>query len=435
MAGRMTRLQKITILAAVIGNGLEWYNFMLYGVFAAVIARLYFPTENPLTSLLLSLATFGAGFFMRPLGGILLGIYSDRVGRKPALGLTIMLMCIGTVIIAVTPTYATIGLAAPLLLVLARLLQGFSTGGEMGNATAYMRDYAPPERRAYFFSWVYASSGLFIGLGLAVGTLVSALFSHDALYAWGWRIPFVLGLVIGPVGYVMRTRIPEPPAMLRSEQRHGRPLQHVLTHHLREAFATGALFVLSTICTYVLLVYTPIYTVHTLKLPQIDGFYATILGTVCIGVLTPVVGRLVDRFGPKPFLRGSALLLIVLAWPMFSYVNAGPTFAGLLVFQVVFAVVIAGYQGAILTGIGLMFPARTLATGLSLADNIAVAVFGGSAAFIITSLIALTGSHMVPAAYLTVGALIGLWGTLTVPGSGLRTPQVTADPIRQPVEH
>ncbi len=181
----MTRQQRLTIVAAVIGNGLEWYNFMLYGVFAAVIAHLYFPTKSGLTSLLLSLGTFGVGFFMRPVGGVLLGIYSDKVGRKQALAMTIMLMCIGTLLIAVTPTYATIGLAAPLLLVLARLLQGFSTGGEMGNATAYMRDYAPPERRAHFFSWVYASSGLFIGLGLAVGTIFSAIFSHDALYAWG----------------------------------------------------------------------------------------------------------------------------------------------------------------------------------------------------------------------------------------------------------
>ena len=312
----MTRQQRLTIVAAVIGNGLEWYNFMLYGVFAAVIAHLYFPTKSGLTSLLLSLGTFGVGFFMRPVGGVLLGIYSDKVGRKQALAMTIMLMCIGTLLIAVTPTYATIGLAAPLLLVLARLLQGFSTGGEMGNATAYMRDYAPPERRAHFFSWVYASSGLFIGLGLAVGTIFSAIFSHDALYAWGCMVR----------GWW--TRIPDPPASQQTSQVEGRPLQHVLTHHLKESFATGALFVTSTICTYVLAVYTPVYTVHTLKLPQIDGFFATMLGTLIIGCLTPVVGHYVDRYGPKLFLRVSAALLIILAWPMFTYANTSPSFGG-----------------------------------------------------------------------------------------------------------
>ena len=158
------------VMAAVIGNGLEWYNFMLYGVFAAIIARLYFPTANVLTSLLLSLGTFSVGFFVRPLGAAVLGAYSDRHGRKPALSLTIMLMCIGTAMIALMPTYAQIGLAAPILLMVARLMQGFSTGGEMGNATAFMREYAPPRRAGFYVSWVYASSSLFIALGLAVGT-------------------------------------------------------------------------------------------------------------------------------------------------------------------------------------------------------------------------------------------------------------------------
>jgi MHS family proline/betaine transporter-like MFS transporter len=139
----------LAVLAAAIGNGLEWYNFMPYGLFAAVIARLFFPSANPLTSLLLSLGTFAVGFFMRPLGGTLLGIYSDRKGRKAALSLTIMLMCIGTAMIALMPPYARIGIAAPLLLMVARLLQGFSTGGEMGNATAFMREYAPAGRAGF----------------------------------------------------------------------------------------------------------------------------------------------------------------------------------------------------------------------------------------------------------------------------------------------
>ncbi len=207
------------VAAAVIGNGLEWYNFMLYGVFAAIIAKLYFPAANPLTSLLLSLGTFSVGFFMRPLGGTLLGMYSDKMGRKAALSLTIMLMCIGTAMIALMPTYAQIGIAAPLLLLLARLMQGFSTGGEMGNATAFMREYAPEGRTGYYVSWVYASSSLFIALGSAVGTIVSHGFSPEALESWGWRVPFLLGLLIGPVGYVLRTRIADPPEHRRTHDR------------------------------------------------------------------------------------------------------------------------------------------------------------------------------------------------------------------------
>ena len=402
----------LAVIAAVIGNGLEWYNFMIYGVFAAVIARLFFPTADQLTSLLLSLGTFSVGFFMRPLGGALLGMYSDRMGRKAALSLTILLMCSGTAMIALMPTYAQIGVAAPLLLMVARLLQGFSTGGEMGNATAFMREYAPPGRAGFYVSWVYASSSLFIALGLAVGTLVTRGFSPGELEAWGWRVPFLLGLVIGPVGYILRTRIADPPEHRRTHDRAATPFRDVIGKHKREAFASGALITLSTICTYVLLVYTPVYAVRTLHLPQSAGFTATMLGTVTAGVLIPVVGHYVDRFGPRFFLRLAPTLLIILAWPMFVFINDSPSLASLLVYQLVFGAVIALYQGPILTGIGDMFPNRALATGLGLSDNIAVSVFGGTSALVITWLIAATGSHMIPAFYLMAGGCIGLLGTL-----------------------
>ena len=400
------------VIAAVIGNGLEWYNFMLYGVFASIIAKLYFPTANALTSLLLSLGTFAVGFFMRPLGAAVLGAYSDRNGRKAALSLTIMLMCIGTAMIALLPTFAQIGLAAPILLMVARLMQGFSTGGEMGNATAFMREYAPAGRTGYYVSWVYASSSLFIALGSAVGTIVSHGFSPEALESWGWRVPFLLGLLIGPVGYLLRTRIADPPEHRRTHEPTGTPFRDVMTKHPKEAFASGALITLSTICTYTVLIYTPVYAVRALHLPQSAGFTATMVGTITAGVLIPVFGHFVDRLGPRWFLRAAPVLLFALAWPMFAFVNASPSLATLLIYQLVFGVVIAMYQGPILTGIGDMFPNRALATGLGLADNIAVSVFGGTAAFMITSLIALTGSNMVPAFYIMGGAVLGLLGTL-----------------------
>jgi MHS family proline/betaine transporter-like MFS transporter len=333
----------LAVLAAVIGNGLEWYNFMLYGLFAAVIARLFFPAHDPLTSLLLSLGTFSVGFFMRPLGGTLLGMYSDRNGRKAALSLTIMLMCIGTAMIALMPTYAQIGVAAPLLLIVARLLQGFSTGGEMGNATAFMREYAPPGHSGFYVSWVYASSSLFIALGLAVGTLATRGFSPDELEAWGWRVPFLLGLLIGPVGYILRTRIAEPPEHRRTHDPAATPFRDVIHKYPREALASGALITLSTICSYVLLVYTPIYAVRTLHLSQSAGFTATMFGTVVAGGLIPVVGHFVDRVGPRFFLRLAATLLIIAALPMFIFINDSPSLRSLLVYQFVAGVIIALY--------------------------------------------------------------------------------------------
>jgi len=402
----------LAVLAAVIGNGLEWYNFMLYGLFAAVIARLFFPAHDPLTSLLLSLGTFSVGFFMRPLGGTLLGMYSDRNGRKAALSLTIMLMCIGTAMIALMPTYAQIGVAAPLLLIVARLLQGFSTGGEMGNATAFMREYAPPGHSGFYVSWVYASSSLFIALGLAVGTLATRGFSPDELEAWGWRVPFLLGLLIGPVGYILRTRIAEPPEHRRTHDPAATPFRDVIHKYPREALASGALITLSTICSYVLLVYTPIYAVRTLHLSQSAGFTATMFGTVVAGGLIPVIGHFVDRVGPRFFLRLAATLLIIAALPMFIFINDSPSLRSLLVYQFVAGVIIALYQGPILSGIGDMFPNRALATGLGLSDNIAVSVFGGTAALVITWLIALTGSNLIPAFYLMAGGVVGLLGTL-----------------------
>jgi MFS transporter, MHS family, proline/betaine transporter len=403
------------IVAATIGNGLEWYNFTLYGFFAAIIGRSFFPTGNALSSLLLSLATFGVGFFVRPVGGVLLGIYSDRVGRKAALSLTIMLMCFGTAVIACVPSYQTIGPAAPILIVLARMLQGLSTGGEMGNATAFMKEYASARHRAYDLSWVYASSGIFIAFGVGVASLSSWIFGGEALDAWGWRVPFVLGLIIGPVGWYIRARLPDPPRALQTNDIQGSPLREVLARYPTQTLATGALIVLSTVCTYVIHVYTPIYAVRTLKLAASAGFLATTVGNVLTACLTPVGGWLADRFGVRTVMRCSAMLMLVLAYPLFAVVTHAPALWSLLLYQIVFSIVAAAYHGPILAAIDDLFPGRTLATGLALADNIAVAVFGGSAAFIITALMAATGNPMIPAFYLMVGAAIGFAGTLAKP--------------------
>jgi MHS family proline/betaine transporter-like MFS transporter len=203
----LTRQRRRAILATVLGNGLEWFDFTVYSFFAVIIAKLFFPTGNELTSLLLTVATFGVGFFMRPVGGIVLGIYADKVGRKAALSLTILLMAAGTALIGLAPTYSQIGVWAPLLIVAARLLQGFSAGGEMGSATAFLTEYAPPDKRAYYSSWIQSSIGFAVLLGAAVGTFVTARLSADALHSWGWRMPFLIGILIGPVGYFIRSRM------------------------------------------------------------------------------------------------------------------------------------------------------------------------------------------------------------------------------------
>jgi MHS family proline/betaine transporter-like MFS transporter len=412
----LARQRRRAILATVLGNGLEWFDFTVYSFFAVIIAKLFFPTGNELTSLLLTVATFGVGFFMRPVGGIVLGIYSDKVGRKAALSLTILLMAAGTALIGLAPAYSQIGIWAPVLIVLARLLQGFSAGGEMGSATAFLTEYAPPEKRAYYSSWIQSSIGFAVLLGAAVGTFVTAWLSADALHSWGWRMPFLIGILIGPVGYFIRSRMDETPAFMAvaEEAKKDSPLAEVLQNFPRETFASFSMVILWTACTYVLLFYMPTYSVRTLHLPQAQGFLAGMLGGLMIMCFSPVVGWLADLYGRRRFLSGAAAAILLLAWPMFVYINRAPGLTSLLVFQGIFGLLIAAYTGPILAAFAELFPTKVLSTGLSVAYNFAVTIFGGFAPFFITWLIASTGSNMAPAIYVMIAAAISLIGTFYV---------------------
>ncbi|AWV03380.1 MFS transporter [Burkholderia sp. JP2-270] len=401
------------IVATVIGNGLEWFDFTVYSFFAVIIAKLFFPTGNELTSVLLTVATFGVGFFMRPVGGIVLGVYADKVGRKAALSLTILLMAAGTALIGIAPTYEQAGIAAPLLIVVARLLQGFSAGGEMGGATAFLTEYAPPEKRAYYSSWIQSSIGFAVLLGAATGTFVTTSLDTQALHSWGWRLPFLLGIIVGPVGYFIRSHIDETPAFsaVEAQAKESSPLKEVLSTYPRETFASFSMVILWTVCTYVLLFYMPTYSVRTLHLPQSTGFAAGMVGGLMIMCCSPIVGRLADVWGRRVFLSGSALAILVLAWPMFAWINHAPGFTSLIVFQAVFGVLIAVYTGPILAAFAELFPTKVLSTGLSVAYNFAVTIFGGFAPFLITWLIARTGSNMAPAFYVILAAAVSFVGT------------------------
>lgn len=399
------------IIATVIGNGLEWFDFTVYSFFAVIIAKLFFPTGNDLTSLLLAVATFGVGFVMRPVGGIILGVYADRVGRKAALSMTILLMALGTTIIGLAPTYEQIGLFAPMLIVIARLMQGFSAGGEMGGATAFLTEYAPEKQRAFYSSWIQASIGVAVLLGAAVGTFVTSSLSTEALHSWGWRLPFLMGIIIGPVGYYIRHHLDETPTFRETTDKSDSPLAEVFGKYPRETAASFSMVILWTVCTYVLLFYMPTYAIKVLNVPQTSGFIAGMVGGLAILVFAPIVGRLADRYGRRILLSSSALIIFVLAYPMFVYINQSPGLVSLLVFQLVFGVLIATYTGPILAAFSEMFPAKVLSTGLSVAYNFAVTIFGGFASFIITWLIASTGSTMAPAFYVMIAAAISFVGT------------------------
>lgn len=393
------------VVATSIGNALEWFDLVVYGFFAVVIAKLFFPAGNETVSLLLTLGTFGVSFFMRPLGAIVIGAYADRAGRKAALTLSILLMMLGTAIIVVLPSYQTIGIMAPLILVLARLLQGFSAGGEFGSATAFLAEHVP-QRRGFFASWQVASQGLTTLLAAVFGTVLTATLTHEALMSWGWRVPFVFGLLIGPVAYYIRSNVDETPEFLASEPT-ASPLRDTFTNHKARLLIAIGIVVLATVAAYLAL-FMPTYGVKQLGLPPSVSFAAVVLTGAIQMIGAPVVGHLSDKVGRTGVMLVSAALMLVLIYPAFAWLVAAPSAAKLIAVQVMIGVILAGYFGALPGLLSEIFPVSTRTTGMSLAYNIAVTIFGGFGPFIITWLIRETGQKVAPSFYMIFAAVISL---------------------------
>ena len=398
------------IFAAVIGNALEWYDFVIYGFMTVIISRLFFPAESEYASLLIAMATFGVGFFMRPVGGVLIGLYADRRGRKAALQLIILLMTIATAMIAFAPTYAAIGIAAPAIMVLARLLQGAATGGEFASATAFLIESSPPERRGFFGSLQMVGQSIAALSGATAGMLVTQGLTPEQIDDWGWRLPFLFGLLIGPVGLWMRRHLSETEEFVAASQDETQHLGliAVLREHLRDVLVCFGLVVSATIMFYVVLIYMPTYAKTQLNIPLKDAFTAQVAGLIFLTVLIPLFGILSDRIGRRAVLMLAALLYLVLTYPMMAWMLAEPSLIRLAVMQVALCSAIAVGFGAISTALAEQFPVRQRSTGLALAYNMAVMIFGGFAQLIVTWLIKETGSLLAPSFYVMFGATVGL---------------------------
>lgn len=395
------------IAAATIGNGLEWFDFTVYGFFTPIIARLFFPAGDDLTSILLTVGTYGVGFFMRPVGAVVLGVYADRAGRKAALTLTILLMAVGTALLGFAPTHAQAGIAGPLVIVLARLIQGFSAGGEIGGATAFLIEYAPPKRRGYYASWQQTSQALAVVLGGICGTIVTQALDPAAIDSWGWRVPFLFGLLIGPVGFYIRARIDETPVFADDRTRKSEsPLRDALAEHPRGIASGFGVTILWTVCTYVLLFYMTTYANKQLGISLADAFIATTIGGMVLMLGCPVAGMLSDRIGRRRLLLAAAIAIGVLVWPLFAWVNATPTLAVLAAVQAILGLLLAAFTGPAPALLAEQFPAGLRSTGLSLAYNFAVTIFGGFAAVIVTLLIEETGSKLAPSFYVIAAAVV-----------------------------
>jgi MFS transporter, MHS family, proline/betaine transporter len=390
--------------AAVVGNVLEWYDFAVYAFVAGIIAKKFFPQTDEVTALLSTFLAYGLGFVARPLGGIIIGRLGDTHGRKTALLLTIFLMAAGTVLIGILPTYASIGILAPLALVVARLMQGFSAGGEWGGSTAYIVEWAPKGQRGWYGSFQQTSvvAGLLLGSGVAA--LLNTLLTPDQMNDWGWRIPFLLGGILGPVGMYMRRTIKETPAYERVA-RTAPPAAGEESGWLLAGRAFGFTIVW-TVCFYVLLNYMPTYTQKYLKLSPSAALWSNTIGLFALLVCIPVMGRLSDRLGRKPLLLTCCIAFVLLPYPIFNYILSGISYAELIAVQVLFAVLISMFSGPGPAAIAEIFPTRSRSTWMTSGYALAVAIFGGFAPFISVWLIDRFQSPTAHVYYLIAAAVV-----------------------------
>jgi MFS transporter, MHS family, proline/betaine transporter len=400
-AGAATRL----IIAASVGNALEFYEILVYGYFAIVISKVFFPAGNEAVSLLVAYGTFGISFLARPVGAIFLGTYGDRKGRKSALTLSIFLMTLGTALMTLMPSYGSVGLLAPILVIAARLLQGFSVGGEFASSTTFLVEHRP-DRSGFFASWQWSSQGLAALVATGLGVLLTSTMSADDLQFYGWRIPFAVGLLIGPIGYYIRSRLPETPEFLSAGKAHA-PLRELFADQWGRLLLTIGAVAASTSSQYVL-VYMPTYAIRELHLPQSLSFTAAMAAAALQTAVVPFVGLSVDKIGQVRIMLAAALLFIVTSYPAFMLLASHATFAMLIAMVCWFGFLKSLFSGALPSLMAKVFPVGTRVTGMSLAYNIGVPIFGGFAPFAAQSLIDLTGSKLSPSYYMIATAAVSL---------------------------
>ena len=403
--GRTISKARAAVGAAVVGNVLEWYDFAVYTFLAAIIGRNFFPSADPSAELLYSFAVFGMGFLARPLGGVVIGRLGDVKGRKAALLLTLFLMASGTVLMGLAPTYASVGLVGPLVILGARLMQGFSAGGEWGGSTAFIVEWAPEGRRGLYGSFQQCSvaGGLLLGSGLSA--LLSTVLSPDAMEGWGWRIPFLLGGILGPVGLWMRRTMEETPAYTQASEC-GAPPALWGREALGLAGRAFGFTVLWTVSYYLFLTYMPTFTAQYADLTGAEALWSNTAGLLVLVVAIPFWGHVSDRVGRRPLLLACAAAFLILPYPVATFLVSAPPFGAILALQVVMAVIIALFSGAGPAAIAEIFPTRSRSTLMTIGYALAVAIFGGFAPYIATWLIRETGSPVAWVYYVMAAAVI-----------------------------
>lgn len=395
------------IVPGIIGNVLEWYDFSLYGYFAPIIAKLFFPISTPFLSLLATFGVFALGFLMRPLGALIFGYFGDRVGRRKTLAVAVILMAIPTTLIGLLPTYNYIGVFAAILLTVCRLLQGLAVGGEFAGSIVYITEHAPNSRRGLHGSWAMFSAFVGILLGSAVSALVSFL-PADALTTWGWRIPFLLGIILGIVGLYLRMRMPETPhflALKADDKVLENPIYQAFKTALSPMIISAGLVFLPAMSFYLLFVYLSSYMNTYMHMPLHSALVINTISMLAIIIVIPWVGLLSDKIGRKPVLFFGALGFILFSYPLFLLLQVG-SFSAMLISQVCFAIFLCFAYAAIPAALVELVGTHIRYTAMSFPYNFSNALFGGTAPLVATFLIGITGTPLAPSFYLIFAGIV-----------------------------
>ena len=395
------------------GNFLEMYDFMVFGYYATAIGNVFFPSGNPFLSLMLSLMTFGAGFLMRPLGAIVLGAYTDRHGRRAGLLLTLGLMSVGIFSIACMPGYATIGLLAPLLVLVGRLLQGFSAGMELGGVSVYLSEIAPPGHKGFYVSWQSGSQQVAVMFAALIGVVLSSVLPPDKMSLWGWRVPLLLGCVIVPFLFRLRRSLQETDEFVARKRRPSTSeILRSLTANWKIVVIGTMMVTMTTVSFYMITAYTPTFGNAVLHLANIDS----LIVTLCVGASNlfwlPVMGALSDRIGRRPLLFACTILMLLTAYPTMLWLVRDPSISKLLTVELWLSFIYGSYNGAMVVFLTEIMPVDVRTTGFALAYSLATAIFGGFTPAISTYLIHFTGNRAVPGLWLSLAAACGLIAAL-----------------------
>jgi len=395
------------------GNFLEMYDFMVFGYYASAIGNAFFPSGDPFLSLMLSLMTFGAGFLMRPLGAIVLGTYTDKNGRRAGLILTLGLMSVGIISIACMPGYATIGLLAPLLVLLGRLLQGFSAGMELGGVSVYLSEIATPGHKGFYVSWQSASQQVAVMFAALVGVVLSSVLPPQKMQLWGWRVPLLLGCVILPFLFRLRRSLQETDEFAARKHRpNTKEILRSLTANWKIVIIGTMMATMTTVSFYMITAYTPTFGNSVLHLASIDSLIVTLYIGASNLFWLPVMGTLSDRVGRRPLLVVFTTLMLVTAYPVMLWLVAAPSFSRLLAVELWFSFIFGSYNGAMVVFLTEIMPVTVRTTGFALAYSLATAVFGGFTPAISTYLIHVTGNRAIPGVWLSFAAACGLVASL-----------------------